>query len=56
MSRPIFYQVKILDNQDPMMLGRVRATLLIDNYEDIVKRYWKLERNKKMDRRWPIYF
>jgi len=37
MSRPIFYQVKILDNQDPMMLGRVRATLLIDNYEDIVK-------------------
>ena len=48
MSRPIFYQVKILDNQDPMMLGRVRATLLIDNYEDIVKgiENWNEEKDK----------
>jgi hypothetical protein len=48
MSRPIFYQVKILDNQDPMMLGRVRATLLIDNYEDIVKgiENWNEETDK----------
>ena len=33
----IFFQVQVMDNQDPMMLGRIRAKLLIDNYDDIVK-------------------
>ena len=37
MSKPIFFQIVVLDNRDPMMLGRIRARLLIDNYEDIVK-------------------
>jgi len=33
----IFFQVSVISNQDPMMLGRIRAKLLIDNYNDIVK-------------------
>jgi hypothetical protein len=37
MSEPIFFQVVVMDNRDPMMLGRIRAKLLIDNYDDIVK-------------------
>ena len=37
MSRPIFFQCVVIDNQDPLMLGRVRARLKIDNYEDIIK-------------------
>lgn len=39
MSDPIFYQLLVLDNQDPLMLGRIRATLLIDNYQDIIKSF-----------------
>ena len=48
MSDSIFFQVVILDNQDPLMLGRVRATLIIDNYQDIVKGIedWNEERDK----------
>lgn len=37
MSRSIFYQCIVLDNQDPLMLGRVRARIVTDNYEDILK-------------------
>jgi len=37
MSEPIFFQVVVMDNRDPMMLGRIRAKLLVDNYDDIVK-------------------
>jgi len=37
MSEPIFFQVVVMDNRDPMMLGRIRAKLLIDNYNDIVQ-------------------
>jgi hypothetical protein len=37
MTGPIFFQVVVMDNQDPMMLGRIRAKLLTDNYNDIVK-------------------
>ena len=33
----IFFQVQVISNQDPMMLGRIRAKLLVDNYADIVK-------------------
>lgn len=36
-NNSIFFQVTVLDNQDPMMLGRIRAKLLIDNYDDIVR-------------------
>jgi hypothetical protein len=39
MSRPIFYQLVVIDNRDPLMLGRIRATLLIDNYQDIIKSF-----------------
>ena len=27
----IFFQVQVISNQDPMMLGRIRAKLLIQN-------------------------
>jgi hypothetical protein len=39
MSKPIFYQLLVIDNQDPLMLGRIRATLLIDNYQDVIKSF-----------------
>lgn len=33
----IFFQCKVLSNEDPMMLGRIRGIRLIDNYDDILK-------------------
>ena len=33
----ILFPGYVYDNQDPMMLGRIRAKLLIDNYDDIVR-------------------
>ena len=36
-NNSIFFQVQILDNQDPLMLGRVRARLITDNYQDIIR-------------------
>lgn len=37
MSNQLLYQCVVIDNQDPLMLGRVRATLVGDNYSDVVK-------------------
>lgn len=54
MSSPIFFQVQVMDNQDPLMLGRIRAKLLIDNYNDIVKGItdppWNEEKDKWTER------
>ena len=33
----IFFQCKVIDTQDPMMLGRIRGIRLIDNLDDILK-------------------
>ena len=37
MSNQLLYQCVVIDNQDPLMLGRVRATLVGENYADVVK-------------------
>lgn len=37
MSEPIFYQCTVIDNNDPLMLGRVRAKINILNYPDIIR-------------------
>jgi hypothetical protein len=46
----IFFQAQVIDNEDPMMLGRIRAKLLIDNYNDIIKSIndpiWNEEKDK----------
>ncbi len=53
-NESIFFQVTVMDNQDPMMLGRIRAKLLIDNYSDIVKSItdppWNEEKDAWTDR------
>jgi len=36
-NNTIFFQCKVLNNEDPMMLGRIRGVRLIDNYDDIIK-------------------
>lgn len=33
----IFFQCKVLDTEDPMMLGRIRGIRLIDNLDDILR-------------------
>ena len=35
-NKPLFYPSIVLDNQDPLMLGRIRARELTDNYNDII--------------------
>lgn len=37
MSQNVLFQCLVLDTQDPLILGRIRGTLLIDNYQDIIK-------------------
>lgn len=34
---PIFYQCVVLDNKDPLMLGRIRAKINVENLPDILK-------------------
>lgn len=36
-NNSIFFQCKVLNINDPMMLGRIRGIRLIDNYDDILK-------------------
>jgi hypothetical protein len=36
MNNQFFYPSVVLDDKDPLMLGRVRARVLTDNYDDIV--------------------
>lgn len=50
MSKPIFYQCQVLDNQDPLMLGRVRARLIVDNYDDITRSFTNPPWNEEVDR------
>jgi len=49
-NNSIFFQAQVIDNEDPMMLGRIRAKLLIDNYNDIIKSIndpiWNEEKDK----------
>jgi hypothetical protein len=37
MNKEFFYQCEVLDNSDPLMLGRIRGRRITDNYEDIIK-------------------
>ena len=39
MSKPLFYQCLVLDVNDPLMLGRIRGTLITDNYADIIRSF-----------------
>ncbi len=39
MSQNVLFQCLVLDTEDPLMLGRIRGTLLIDNYQDIIKQF-----------------
>jgi hypothetical protein len=36
-NNSIFFQCRVLNTEDPMMLGRIRGIRLIDNYDDILK-------------------
>ena len=52
-NNSIFFQAQVLDNQDPLMLGRVRARLLIDNYNDIIRSITSPPWNEEKDRWGP---
>lgn len=52
-DNPIFFQAQVIDNSDPMMLGRIRAKLLIDNYNDIIKSITDPPWNEEKDK-WTI--
>lgn len=59
MNKPIFYQCIVLDNKDPLMLGRVRGRLVTDNNLDVLKSItnppWNEERDKWTQRD-PLIF
>jgi hypothetical protein len=46
---PIFYQCTVLNNQDPLMLGRVRARINIINYPDVLKSVTSPDWNEEKD-------
>lgn len=54
MNTPLFYQCVVMENDDPLMLGRVRARLLTDNYVDIIRGIdnppWNEEKDKWTER------
>jgi hypothetical protein len=39
MGNNLFYQCLVLDTNDPLMLGRIRGTLITDNYADIIRSF-----------------
>jgi hypothetical protein len=45
----ILFQIRVLDVDDPLMLGRIRGVRSIDNYEDIVKSISSPTWNPKTD-------
>lgn len=49
MSEQLFFQCEVLDNQDPLMLGRVRARLVSDNYQDMIKSFDRPPWNEQTD-------
>lgn len=46
---PIFYQCTVLNNQDPLMLGRVRARINIINYPDVLASVTSPKWNEETD-------
>lgn len=54
MSKPFFYPSEVLDNKDPRMVGRIRARVLTDNYNDIISSItdpiWNEETDKWSER------
>lgn len=46
---PIFYQCTVLNNQDPLMLGRVRARINIINYPDVLASVTSPKWNEERD-------
>jgi hypothetical protein len=50
MSKPFFYPSIVLDNEDPVMLGRIRARVLTDNYNDVIASITNPAWNEEKDR------
>jgi hypothetical protein len=48
-NNSVLFQAKVLDVNDPMMLGRIRAVRLIDNENDIIKGITDPVFNEKTD-------
>lgn len=46
---PIFYQCTVLNNEDPLMLGRVRARINIINYPDVLASVTSPKWNEEKD-------
>ena len=46
---PLLFQSQVLSNDDPLMLGRIRARRLIDNYDDIIKSFQNPTWDEKRD-------
>ena len=55
----IIFAAKVLQTDDPMMLGRIRAVRLIDNYDDILRNVtdppWNQEKDPWTERD-PLIF